>query len=101
MKKTYIKPRVYAESFELMEHVAGNCIVDDGFAGAHHRNSSDCRYTDGNLALFYSSGNGCDMDLFSGFTSDEIASMVTRNSVTELGIECYNGFLTTSSLFAS
>ncbi|MBR0066603.1 MAG: hypothetical protein IJQ00_03320, partial [Kiritimatiellae bacterium] len=71
MKKAYEKPILYAESFELMEHVAGDCAVNDGFAGAHWRDPGSCRYdliAEGGAAtgqaLFYSSGNGCDMDLF-------------------------------------
>lgn len=101
MKKPYSKPVMYAESYELMEHVAGDCVVNDNFSGAHHRKPGDCRYTDGNLALFYSSGKGCDMDLFSGFTQDEISQMVTGNTISALGIECYHTFLESGHLFAS
>ena len=30
MKKPYSKPVLYAEAFELMEHVAGDCIEPEG-----------------------------------------------------------------------
>ena len=29
MKKVYEKPMLYAESYELAEHVAGGCALDD------------------------------------------------------------------------
>ena len=102
MKKPYSKPVLCAEAFELMEHVAGDCIVNDDFAGAKHRNSTDCRYTDGNLALFYSGGVNCDSDLMYGFSNDEIAQMIAGNTLAAtLKIKCYNSFLQTSNLFAS
>ena len=95
MKKTYVKPVLYKESFQLMEHIAGNCIVNDGFAGAHHRRIDDCAYTDGNLALFYDAGNGCDMSIYpDGVTPGE-------GALVELNVACYNNFLIVSHLFAS
>ena len=58
MKKTYQKPRVYAESFELLEHIA-SCAVRDGITNATYRDRDSCSYTDGDITLFYDSGNGC------------------------------------------
>ena len=96
MKKEYRKPLLYAESYELMEHIAGNCVVNDGFEGAHHRRLEDCAYTNGNLALFYSAGNGCDMELF------EFAEIEPGDgALEELGVACYNSFLIVSNLFTS
>lgn len=95
MKKAYEKPVLYKESFQLMEHIAGNCIVNDGFAGAHHRRIEDCSYTDDNLELFYSAGNGCDMSLY----PDDVTP--GDGALEKIGIACYNSFLMVSNLFAS
>ncbi len=103
MKKTYVKPAVYAESFELVEHIAGDCVVNDGFAGAHHRNASDCSYSDDKLTLFVSA-SGCMPSLFTGAG----VSLPDPNSASDIvakikaiGMECYNSFLATGKLFAS
>lgn len=95
MKKAYGKPIFFKESFQMMEHIAGDCIVNDGFAGAHHRRHQDCSYTDDNLALFYSEGNGCDMSLF----PPDVAP--GDGALEKIGVDCYNSFLMVSSLFAS
>lgn len=39
MKKTYTKPQLYAETFELLEHIA-NCY-NDGSYTAHHADTPD------------------------------------------------------------
>ena len=103
MKKPYTKPRVYAEAFELMEHVAGNCLVNDAFSGAHHRNAGDCSYSDGNLYLFTSDANGCQTFLFAavgGVPDPNIPSDIV-SKIEAIGMKCYNSFLATGQLFAS
>ena len=76
MKKTYSKPALYAESFELAEHIAA-C---SGFNPAHrpatgnHWNSATCVF-----------------ELDTGFTifnDPNICEITDPNSVT---INCYNG----------
>ena len=105
MKKPYFKPQVYAEAFELMEHVAGNCLVNDGFAGAHARNANDCSYSDGpSLSLFKTADNGCMPSIFTGAgvdLPDPTNPDDIRAKIAAIGMECYNSFLTTGQLFAS
>ena len=96
MKKPYVKPFVYAESYALMEHVALNCVVNDDFQGAKHRNANDCAYVDDNLALFVNDSKGCDTGLFS-FAGLE----PSVENLPAIGVECYNSFLITGNLFAS
>ena len=45
MKKTYQKPRVYAESFELLEHIA-SCKANQGMTSVTYRDGNACTYTD-------------------------------------------------------
>lgn len=59
MKKPYVKPMLFAESFELVEHIAGDCRVNDNFEGAKFHNSGECRYDDGNISLFLSADHLC------------------------------------------
>lgn len=63
MKKTYTKPALYAESFELSEHIASTCPgVAPGMAT--HADANTCvthiDLGDG-LTLFWQSG-GCSKD---------------------------------------
>ena len=64
MKKAYGKPMLFAESFELVEHIAGDFRVNDNFEGAKFHNSGECRYEDGNISLFLSADHLCDSYLF-------------------------------------
>ena len=48
MRKEYSKPVVFAESFELTEHITGQC-VDNGAQNQRHfstrfKNAEDCAY---------------------------------------------------------
>ncbi|MBQ6403104.1 MAG: hypothetical protein IJI27_04290 [Oscillospiraceae bacterium] len=93
MKKTYVKPAVYAESFELMEHVAGDCLTGDNFSGALHRGNQGCGYDIGGVVLFGQGQNGCGNDefqammAFAGSNADNPAQVAK-----DLGLECYNSF---------
>lgn len=96
MKRTYTTPLVYAESYELMEHVATGCSVNDGFAGARARKASDCAYVNDNMALFYDSSKNCDTSMF-----DKWGLPHNEQSLVEMNIACYNNFLIVSNLFSS
>ena len=96
MKKQYQKPRLFAESFELLEHIA-SCAVGDGITDATYRDRSSCSYTDGDVTLFNSTGvNGCANNYAPFFQSvdDFIASMEGEDS------GCYNAF-SNGNVFAS
>ena len=51
MKKPYQKPRVYAESFELLEHIA-SCKANQDITSVTYRDGKACSYTDANVTLF-------------------------------------------------
>ena len=53
MKQIYEKPVLYAESFELLEHIGTNCNPD-AFALTNAKNSSDCYVDFDGLHLFMS-----------------------------------------------
>ena len=58
MKKTYSKPTVYAESFELMEHITSPCSP---IGRATHQAADVCSYdaNDANGALFIENNAAC------------------------------------------
>ena len=92
IKKDYQKPALFAERFELMEHIADNCSMGKG-ASANYRNSGECSYTDANVTLFLTdtvngrcggSGYSYDTDLYDSW--DDYAERFRNDS------ECYNAF---------
>ena len=59
MKKIYMKPQLYAERFEMLEHVASGCNAITG--GELHSSASSCALTNSYGAkLFLSSTTGTD-----------------------------------------
>ena len=69
MKKPYRKPALFAETFELNEHIAGNCSVS-GYA--NHKGIESCGFDNGdpNGPIFISSK--CNYDPTGGlFQTDE------------------------------
>ena len=100
MKKAYEKPRVYVESFELLEHIA-SCKANQDITSVTYRDGSSCNYTDANLTLFYPENSGCtngyydpnDNSMYDDF-DDYLASFgVDRGG-------CYNAF-SDGNFFAS
>lgn len=77
MKKTYSKPALYAESFELAEHIALCSGYKAGVITITHWNDGVCtfQYTAGGSVLFNTTaaGTACDADYFPG-----------------MALECYN-----------
>ena len=96
MKKEYRKPFLYAESYELAEHIAGDCAVNDDFQGAQHRAPKDCAYVDSNLVLYLDPAKNCETFWF---TNAGLEPSVENLPL--IGIKCYNSFLITGNLFAS
>ena len=100
MKKPYQKPRVYVETFELLEHIS-SCKYNHDITTVTYRDGNACTYTDANLTLFYPSNNGCtngyydpnDDSMYDDF-DDYLASFgVDRGG-------CYNAF-SDGNFFAS
>lgn len=89
MKKAYEKPMLYAESYELMEHVAGGCALD-GMNMPTHRDTTKCGFrVNGGNAIAYQTANVC-----IGWWNDDFDEPFDD-------IFCYNTFLDTSAMFAS
>lgn len=95
MKKTYSKPKLYAESFELAEHIA-SCSVQQGVTAVSYRDASSCSYAEGGLALFNVGVTGCpdSYDPESFDSLDEYLDIMTDRS------KCYNAF-SNGNFFAS
>ena len=55
MKKPYLKPELYAESFRLVEHISLDCKGTMGTA--NHDSAIVCEYDIGDAALLFYSGN--------------------------------------------
>ena len=70
MKKSYQKPALFAESFELMEHISGACGEITGRAS--YRDAGSCHYNveDGKV-LFVGGQNGCVDDPGDGDLPDD------------------------------
>lgn len=90
MKKPYCKPEVYAESFELVEHIATVCAGAVGSA-ITTRDYSDCAFIpegfDRSEAVFTSNTTAC-IDKYTG-------------SVDNYFIECYEIYSTGAHPFGS
>lgn len=70
MKKTYQKPIVVVENFELTEHIAscGSTTVGSGnaFGKPNHYGGTNCEFKisdSGGIALFLESNNECTMEV--------------------------------------
>lgn len=85
MKKSYVKPQVYFENFQLSANIAGNCGTQIDKTRAHHTNVDSCAYEDAAFGKIFLSKQIC------GDTpQDEILSNV-----------CYDNPSDTMRLFAS
>ena len=97
MKKPYNKPRMYAETFELVEHIA-NCAVKSGSYPATYRDRTSCSYTDGDVTLFNNTGvNGCTNNIAPFFGGNVDAFL---DSLNDEDAGCYNAF-SNGNVFAS
>lgn len=100
MKKPYQKPRVYVETFELLEHIA-SCKANQDITSVTYRDGNACTYTDANLTLFYPSNNGCT----NGYYDPNDNSMYDDfdDYLDSFGVDrggCYNAF-SDGNFFAS
>ena len=58
MKKTYVKPQVYFEDFQLSASIAGNCGNKDG---ALHADANTCRFdTKGFFGVLFLTEHSCE-----------------------------------------
>ena len=98
MKRDYVKPFLYIETFELLEHIA-KCNANPSVTNVTYRGPEACAYQDGGLNLFYNGVQGCEMneenidtEVFGNFEEFE------RSFVDDGG--CYNAF-SDGNFFAS
>lgn len=97
MKKPYSKPRIYAESFELLEHIA-SCSVQTGVTNATYRDPDSCAFEEGGVALFNDGVKGCTNVIAPFFNGDVVAFVESLDP--EAGGGCYNAF-SNGNVFAS
>lgn len=100
MKKPYQKPRVYVETFELLEHIA-SCKTGGQGVSVTYRDGSACTYTDANLTLFYPSNNGCTNGYYD--PNDDSMYDSFEDYLASFGVDrggCYNAF-SDGNFFAS
>lgn len=93
MKREYTKPLIFAESFELAEHIAGPCA---NLGKANYRNAVDCSYDGGDPNGNY-------------FVVGVTAKTCAQNPDIDVNIddwygysmECYTNFDDDTAMFAS
>lgn len=56
MKKSYVKPQVHFENFQLSANIAGNCGT-----AVHH--SEECTFIEGVGTLFATGATGCNFSV--------------------------------------
>ena len=97
MKKPYKKPRVYVETFELLEHIA-SCKANQAITTVTYRDGYACTYTDAKLTLFYPENGACVNDYFNLEDYDSFEDYLASFAMGRGG--CYNAF-TDGNFFAS
>ena len=75
MKKTYVKPEVYFESFELSANIASGCA----FITKTHAEVSNCSYNDGVDVIFMSTTHGCVTEVVDGNNGGKICYHVSAD----------------------
>lgn len=99
MKKIYEKPFLYAETFELTEHVAGDCGPQPSqITVTYGRGTETCKYQDGNLVLQLDN-IVCHNDLYIEAIDGDFANYMAR--LLSGGYDCYNAFTTGLGAFSS
>lgn len=100
MKKQYRKPRLFAESFELLEHIS-SCKANQNITSVTYRDGNACSYTDANVTLFnpdYAPTNGCTNEYYNDVDYDDFNDYIASYALGRGG--CYNAF-SDGNFFAS
>ena len=88
MKRDYTKPTLFAEPFQLVDHIASGC-VQTGLYTPNHSNAWTCSVKDGDgMTLFMEGKSSCEVDGGNQLNPelegiDDIVSAL-------LGGQCYN-----------
>ena len=88
MKTPYTKPMLYAETFELVEHIAG-CVISEHAEIGYKSESQDCYYRDKNLVLHWNE-TACANELFVPGVDGSFSDFT--NKLENGGYDCYNAF---------
>ncbi len=96
MKKAYAKPMLYAESFQLVEHIADTCAYVTNFG-------SDCPIYEAGVAFFRSAEAGCNADGMSmiTFAGLDLETVSVEQIINVVKPTCYNSFADFTQLFTS
>lgn len=70
MKKTYVKPEVYFESFELSASIAAGCSAGFNHGNTNFGNAHSCYFEYGTDRVYLSTTQGC--TLTDNVSDDEI-----------------------------
>ena len=93
MKKSYQKPALYAEKFQLVEHISGAC---DMLGRASYKDASSCNYDVGDgVKMFIGDANGCQAG------SDPSGGQMNPEDFTGFDFQCEFNFSENAKLFAS
>ena len=91
MKKEYVKPSLFAESFSMLEHIA-NCTIGDGYEATLRSGSGEnpCSYTDNGITLYLS-----EVTCAGSYNARQYGSWEDYVKFLEAGLAtCYNAFAT-------
>ena len=98
MKRAYEKPRVYVETFELLEHIA-SCKANQDYTKVTYRDGHSCAYSDANVSLFYPGVTGCVNEYYNDVDYDSFEDYLASYTIEHSG-GCYNAFID-GNFFAS
>lgn len=94
MKRTYIKPVLYAEAFALAEHIAQACVFVTNFG-------NNCPIEEAGMT-FFNTTPSCSEDAISMMEFAGVsAETATVEQLMGMNIKCYNSFRDFNTLFTS
>ena len=94
MKKAYVKPALYAESFALAEHISAGCGYVANFGNG-------CPITVEGITYF-TSEISCSPKAVAIFEANNIdPNSATVETLMGMNIQCYNSFVDFNMLFTS
>lgn len=83
MRKEYRKPRLYAETFVMVEHIASGCV------GAFPQTDNSHPYHDGSSCLYLDEGNNAYFTMGEDVCGD--ANPVPEGALLDGFFNCYQG----------
>ena len=99
MRKSYEKPMLYAEAFQMTEHIAGSCLTEPEFA-ALHNTPWTCAAAYNDERMFTTGIGACGVNGGTQFDED-IMMMDGFMDTVQLGSQCYNVFSAGNTMFSS